>query len=70
MENSMWNEQLSNDGVITVGVGKEKKSSTVKGIVIGASVVAAGWLATYMYKKLKTRKPVKTETEVVVEELE
>jgi hypothetical protein len=65
----MLSEELSNDGVITVGGGREKNSNMIKGIVIGASVVAAGWLATCLYKKLKKRKPVETETEVK-EELE
>jgi hypothetical protein len=68
MEKSIYDENSSKDLVEITGVDSKKDSNMIKGIVIGASVVAAAWLGIGLYKKLKKRTPRQIAPEVDVVE--
>jgi hypothetical protein len=65
MERNVNDTNLSND-VELVGVDRKKDSNMTKGIIIGASAVAATWLGICLYKKFKKRAPEQTAPEVDV----
>jgi hypothetical protein len=56
VENVLTDFVLDEDGNKYDRVLMDRNLARTKGLLIGATVVGAGWLGTYLYKKFRNRK--------------